>query len=268
MAHVSVRASPHPAFINAEGRAAFLFVLPSCVILAAFVYWPILRPSINGISNGIGVVLQLDVLTNAVSKLPNQDATDFRSSTVLGPADFRCRTSRARSSGAASASSSAARQSGSAARAASGERNSVLPRCSFVSKTSSRSASSPPQLHFVFGHEANPFFVSSKASSCVAAKRLGMLQSWVSVSSLRSARNASASSSVRSFRSGVSLQSWSRRERSSASGIASSHTRACRRSRRARARCARRGDTSRCPTTARAWGCSGHSRCRPRSDLG
>ena len=37
MAHVSVRASPHPAFINAEGRAAFLFVLPSCVILAAFV---------------------------------------------------------------------------------------------------------------------------------------------------------------------------------------------------------------------------------------
>lgn len=42
-----------------------------------FVYWPILHPSINGISNGVGVVLQLDVLTGAVSKLPNQDATDF-----------------------------------------------------------------------------------------------------------------------------------------------------------------------------------------------
>lgn len=42
-----------------------------------FVYWPILRPSISGISNGIGVVLQLDVLTGAVSKLPCQDATDF-----------------------------------------------------------------------------------------------------------------------------------------------------------------------------------------------
>jgi len=47
-----------------------------------FVYWPILRPSINGISNGVGVVLQLDVLTGAVSKLPNQDATDF--TTVSG----------------------------------------------------------------------------------------------------------------------------------------------------------------------------------------
>lgn len=42
-----------------------------------FVYWPILNPSIKGISNGVGVVLQLDVLTGAVSKLPNQDATDF-----------------------------------------------------------------------------------------------------------------------------------------------------------------------------------------------
>jgi len=42
-----------------------------------FVYWPILAPSIKGISNGVGVVLQLDVLTTAVSKLPNQDATDF-----------------------------------------------------------------------------------------------------------------------------------------------------------------------------------------------
>jgi hypothetical protein len=42
-----------------------------------FVYWPLMRPSINGISTGVGVVLQYDVLTGATSKLPTQDATDF-----------------------------------------------------------------------------------------------------------------------------------------------------------------------------------------------
>jgi ABC-type sugar transport system permease subunit len=39
---VSVGASARPRF-NAEARSAFLFVLPSCLILATFVYWPILQ---------------------------------------------------------------------------------------------------------------------------------------------------------------------------------------------------------------------------------
>ena len=51
-----------------------------------FVYWPILNPSIAGISNGKGVVIQLDVLTGAASKLPNQDATDF---TTVGASPLR-----------------------------------------------------------------------------------------------------------------------------------------------------------------------------------
>src|SRR3982074_1889680 len=72
------------------------------------------------------------------------------SSAVLGRAAARCRSRRAPSSSADSACASAARQSGSAARAASGARNSVLPRCSFVSKTSGRSASSPPPPPLAF----------------------------------------------------------------------------------------------------------------------
>lgn len=196
-------------------------------------------------------------LRNAVASRPS---SRFRSSTVLGPAAPRCRTMRAASSSPLSAVSSAARQSGSAARAPSGERKSVFPRCSFVSKTPSRSEISPPQLHFVFGHDAKPFFVSSNASSCVAANRLGRLQSCVSVRIFRSERNARASSSDRSFRSGVSLQSKSRRARSSVSGIASSHTRVCRRSRRARAPCVRRAGTRRHPMKGRASGSSGRRR--------
>ena len=80
---------------------------------------------------------------------------------MLGPAAFRWRASRALSSSPASANASAARQRGSAARAPSGERNSVFPRWSFVSKTFSFCAISPPHDHLVFGHAANPFWVAS-----------------------------------------------------------------------------------------------------------
>lgn len=42
-----------------------------------YVYWPILSPSIKGISNGVGVIIQYDVVTAAASKLPCQGADDF-----------------------------------------------------------------------------------------------------------------------------------------------------------------------------------------------
>lgn len=42
-----------------------------------YVYWPIIAPSINGISSANGVVVQYDVLTGAVTRLPNQDSGDF-----------------------------------------------------------------------------------------------------------------------------------------------------------------------------------------------
>src|SRR5258708_34392060 len=42
-----------------------------------YVYWPIIAPSITGISSANGVVVQYDVLTGAVTRLPNQDATDY-----------------------------------------------------------------------------------------------------------------------------------------------------------------------------------------------
>jgi hypothetical protein len=42
-----------------------------------FVYWPIINQSIKGISAAKGVVVQYDVLTQAVSHLPNQDTTDY-----------------------------------------------------------------------------------------------------------------------------------------------------------------------------------------------
>jgi hypothetical protein len=42
-----------------------------------YVYWPIVNPSINGISTGKGAVIQYDVVTGATTKLPNMDATDF-----------------------------------------------------------------------------------------------------------------------------------------------------------------------------------------------
>jgi len=51
-----------------------------------YVYWTIINPSINGISAGVGVVIQYDVLTGAVSKLPCQDATDF---TTVGTGGLR-----------------------------------------------------------------------------------------------------------------------------------------------------------------------------------
>src|SRR5205807_10515243 len=56
-------------------------------------------------------------------------------------------------------------------------------------------------------------------SSCVAAKRLGKAESCVSVSTPRSTRNASASSSVSSLRSAVRRQSWSRFWRKSATEL-------------------------------------------------
>lgn len=42
-----------------------------------YVYWPIIAPSINGISSANGVVVQYDVLTGAVTRLPNQDSGDY-----------------------------------------------------------------------------------------------------------------------------------------------------------------------------------------------
>jgi hypothetical protein len=42
-----------------------------------YVYWPLLTPSINGISSAPGVILQYDVLTGALSHLPAMDATDL-----------------------------------------------------------------------------------------------------------------------------------------------------------------------------------------------
>jgi hypothetical protein len=42
-----------------------------------YVYWPIINPSINGISTGKGAVIQYDVVSGATTKLPNMDATDF-----------------------------------------------------------------------------------------------------------------------------------------------------------------------------------------------
>src|SRR5207247_163793 len=93
------------------------------------------------------------------------------------------------------------------------------PRCTFSACTPGRSASSPPQGHFVFGHEPKPAEPRLYGSSWVAAKRLGSAESCVSVSTPRSTRNASASSSVSSFRSEVSRQSCSRFWRSSATEL-------------------------------------------------
>jgi len=45
-----------------------------------YVYWPLINPSINGISNARGVIVQYDVLTGAVTHLPNLDGTDFTTS--------------------------------------------------------------------------------------------------------------------------------------------------------------------------------------------
>lgn len=42
-----------------------------------YVYWPILSPSINGISSAPGMVIQYDTLTDAVSHLPNNDSGDY-----------------------------------------------------------------------------------------------------------------------------------------------------------------------------------------------
>lgn len=42
-----------------------------------YVYWPIIAPSINGISSANGVIVQYDVLTGAVTRLPNNDSTDY-----------------------------------------------------------------------------------------------------------------------------------------------------------------------------------------------
>lgn len=42
-----------------------------------YVYWPVFVPSISGISGAPGVILQYDVLTGALSHLPNMDTTDF-----------------------------------------------------------------------------------------------------------------------------------------------------------------------------------------------
>jgi hypothetical protein len=42
-----------------------------------YVYWPLTNQSIKGISAAPGVIVQYDVLTGAVTHLPNQDTTDF-----------------------------------------------------------------------------------------------------------------------------------------------------------------------------------------------
>jgi hypothetical protein len=42
-----------------------------------FVYWPLINPSIKGISAAAGVILQYDVLTGAVTHLPDLDTSDF-----------------------------------------------------------------------------------------------------------------------------------------------------------------------------------------------
>ena len=42
-----------------------------------YVYWPLLAPSIKGISTAPGMILQYDVLTGAVTHLPNFSASDF-----------------------------------------------------------------------------------------------------------------------------------------------------------------------------------------------
>lgn len=58
----------------------FPFAAQSCLQPRAqgrYVYWPLINPSINGISNGVGVIVQYDVITGAASKLPTNDATDF-----------------------------------------------------------------------------------------------------------------------------------------------------------------------------------------------
>lgn len=47
-----------------------------------YVYWPLLSPSVNGISTAPGVILQFDTLTAATSKLPDLDATDFHDTYV------------------------------------------------------------------------------------------------------------------------------------------------------------------------------------------
>src|SRR5438874_9865186 len=81
--------------------------------------------------------------------------------------------------------------------------------------TPSRSSSWKLQMYFVRGQLPNPPATASYGSSWQAPNRLGSEQSGVRVRSPRSRRNASASSSVASARSGVRRHSKSRRSWSS-----------------------------------------------------
>jgi hypothetical protein len=68
--------------IVAKPGSPFLSDLQTCLqprSSSQHVYWPILNPSINGISSAPGVIVQYDALSGAVMHLPNAATDDFTS---------------------------------------------------------------------------------------------------------------------------------------------------------------------------------------------
>jgi hypothetical protein len=139
-----------------------------------------------------------------------------RSSAVDGPARARWSRSRRQPGSSARIRSVSARAIGSRSAATSALTSRFLPRWTATQRWP-RSVSAPNQGHLVAGQLPKPGAPGRYAGSWHASYRLGRAQSGVRVSSARSRRNASASSSDPSARSGVSRHSKARRSRSSSS---------------------------------------------------